>query len=68
MYLMPEDRQYDRPKRVACIDETNKNLLWLAVCIFQYLTASFLTRVDACLHINIICFEKNNKVRICMSV
>jgi hypothetical protein len=68
MYLKPEDGEYDRPQRVACIDETNKNLLLLAVCGFQYLTASFLTRVYACLHINIICFEKNHKVRIFMSV
>jgi len=59
MYLMPEDGQYDGPKHVACIDETNKNLLWSAVCVCQFLTSSFLTRVDDVLHIDIICIEKN---------
>jgi hypothetical protein len=49
---MPEYGQYDGPKHVACIDETNKNLLWLAVCVCQFLISSFLTRVDAFLHID----------------
>jgi len=37
---MPEDVQYDGSKHVACIEETNKNLLWLAVCGFKLLLSS----------------------------
>ena len=36
MYLMVEDGQYDGPKHVACIYETIKIFLWLALRVYQY--------------------------------
>ena len=33
---MLEDSQY-WPKRVACVDESNKILLWLTMCVYRLL-------------------------------
>jgi hypothetical protein len=54
---MSEYGQNDGPKHVACNDETNKILLWLAEWVCQFLISSFLTHVDAFLHINTVLSE-----------